>query len=159
MDHPSTMAILMTALLLASACATTRSALRSDRRSMENIDMTLCKAMEIVKRDGRTVDSRPLEKSATFTPSDWQVVARINLGALRRSHHIRWVWYDPAGEKYLDSGKFLVNPQNRSMKFNHAWHQMRIWGEEAAKRPGRWNVTVYIDKHPLVWRDFTIRKE
>jgi hypothetical protein len=42
-------------------------------------------------------------------------------------------------------------------RHNHLWHVLRLWGERAEQRVGRWNVTVYLDGQPLASRDFTVR--
>src|SRR5262249_10739837 len=137
-------------LLIAVAlggCAGAGANLRAEGPA-QRLEVRLAKAVEVRKESGQVVQTESLEVGDVFYASDWQVVAWVSLGEADRSHKVRWIWYDPSGERYVDSGELVANPGGGPKKFNHLWHTLRIWGEPAARRSGRWNVTVYVDGEP-----------
>ena len=157
--------LLVCAALLAASCAA-RSAgarragsLRSPSGELSNRrgEVSLCKTVDVHKTGAAVASTEPVEIGDVFYASDWQAVAYVSLGERSRAHTMRFVWYDPSGERYLDSGDVRANASARTHRYNDAWHVLRIWGEPAARRAGRWNVTVYLDGEPLGSRDFTLR--
>jgi hypothetical protein len=121
------------------------------------IEVRLCKAVDVRKDATGILATEPVEVGDVFYASDWQVVAWVSLGPLDRPHKVRWVWFDPSGERYLDSGDVGANPGDAAKRFNQGWHALRVWGERASSRAGRWNVTVYVDGQPAASRDFMLR--
>lgn len=143
-------------LLLTPSCAGSAPHLRPDTVAAR-AEVRLCKAVDVRSGPSGVLGTDPVEVGDVFYASDWQVLAWVSLGPLAKSHRIRFVWYDPSGERYLDSGEVTANPAGGPKRHNQMWHALRLWGERAAKRPGRWNVTIYLDGDPLSSRDFTIR--
>jgi hypothetical protein len=138
------------------SCAMTGRAARREPQTVA-AQLQLCKSVELRKESGVLEATTPIEAGDVFYASDWQVIAWVSLGQRQKAHKLRFVWYDPSGERYLDSGDVVANSSNRPHKHNQLWHTMRLWGEPAARRSGRWNVTVYMDGQPLASRDFTLR--
>jgi hypothetical protein len=143
-------------LLVAAGCASGAANLRTEG-AVSRAEVRLVKAVDVRKEGAVIVASEPVEASDIFYASDWQVIAWVSLGELDKAHQVRWIWYDPSGERYLDSGDAKANPEGGRKRFNQLWHALRIWGEPAARRAGRWNVTFYLDGEPAASRDFTLR--
>jgi hypothetical protein len=144
------------AIFLLSSCAGGGATVRRSAPAGA-IEVRLCKAVDVRKDATGILSTEPVEVGDVFYAGDWQVVAWVSLGALARSHKVRWVWFDPTGERYFDSGDVAANPGGTARRFNQGWHALRVWGERASARAGRWNVTVYLDGQPAASRDFTLR--
>jgi len=99
----------------------------------------------------------PVDRTATFSTQDPEVIASLKLKNLSGSHTLRWDWYDPNGNLYSSTGNYPIEAsKGKYLREATAWHKLSVRGETAARHPGDWKVNVYLDKEFIASKSFEI---
>lgn len=127
----------------ASGCASGVLATRLDR-------LVLCHEV--------TADAlgSPVQLGDDFTTHDARATVWLDLRDLAHAHTIRYRWFDPAGNLYLDSGPVALNPDGAYRPRATVSASMPIAGAAAAWLPGEWKVVVEYDGEILSTQPFQI---
>lgn len=127
----------------ASGCASGVLATRLDR-------LVLCREV--------TADAlgSPVEIGDDFTTHDARAVVWLDLRDLAHAHTLRYRWFDPAGNLYLDSGPVALDPDGAYRPRATVAASMPIAGAPAAWLPGEWKVVVEYDGEVLSTQPFQI---
>ena len=74
------------------------------------------------------------------------------------AHTVRYRWFDPEGNLYLDSGPVALNPGGEYRPRATVSASMPIAGAPAAWLPGEWKVAVEYDGEPLTTQRFDLEE-
>ena len=132
-------------LLLTGGCSTGILSTRLDR-------LALCRD---VTADGL---GSPVQIGAGFTTHDARAVVWLDLRDLAHAHTVRYRWFDPEGNLYLDSGPVALNPGGEYRPRATVSASMPIAGAPAAWLPGEWKVAVEYDGEPLTTQRFDLEE-
>lgn len=128
--------MLMTALF-AEAKAPERD---KDVLPMSVTEAVLCRDLQRTSEELKAVD--PGDR---FSTSAVQVVSLVRFQHVLKPHKLRWRWYDPQGNLYLESEELEVAPAGKYHKAYSGSHAILIQGERAMMLPGAWKVVAYLD--------------
>ncbi|MBI2567218.1 MAG: hypothetical protein HYV63_09335 [Candidatus Schekmanbacteria bacterium] len=144
-------------LVLAGCAAAGSKAGRSGKPSEKFIPMQLQRSFfcESVTREGAG-EPRPSADLSSIATSAKQVVSVVELANVLDKHTVRFKWYDPDGELYLDSDDSPLIPPGEFHRRLVVWHPMRIAGEKASALPGKWKVVVTLDTAIVATRELTL---
>lgn len=133
------------ALLFAAGCASGVLTTRLDR-------LALCRD---VTADGL---GSPVQIGDSFSTHDARAVVWLDLRDLAHAHTVRYRWFDPEGNLYLDSGPVALNPDGGYRPRATVSASMPIAGAPAAWLPGEWKVSVEYDGEPLTTQTFGLEE-
>ncbi len=132
-------------LLLVGGCASGVLTTRLDR-------LALCRD---VTADGL---GTPVQIGDSFTTHDARAVVWLDLRDLAHAHTVRYRWFDPEGNLYLDSGAVALNPDGGYRPRVTVSASMPIAGAPAAWLPGEWKVSVEYDGEALTTQTFDLEE-
>lgn len=132
-------------LVLATGCASGVLTTRLDR-------LVLCGD---VTADGL---GNPVQIGDGFTTHDARAIVWLDLRDLAHAHTLRYRWFDPEGNLYLDSGPVALNPDGGYRPRATVSASMPIAGAPAAWLPGEWKVSVEYDGEPLTIQTFDLEE-
>ncbi len=102
--------------------------------------------------------SSPVQIGSTFTTHDARAVVWLKLDDLAHPHTVRFRWYDPEGNLYLDSGPVALDPDGAFRPHATVSAGMPIAGAPAAWLPGEWKVSVDYDGENLTTQKFDVEE-
>ncbi len=135
-NRPRSALAWVAALLVTAGCASGVLSTRLDR-------LALCRD---VTADGL---GGPVQIGDSFTTHDARAVVWLDLRDLAHAHTVRYRWFDPEGNLYLDSGPVALNPDGGYRPRATVSASMPIAGAPAAWLPGEWKVSVDYDGDAL----------
>lgn len=86
-----------------------------------------------------------VEASNVFLTSDRQIVALAEINDLRGEVAVGWEWVTPEGEPYLTVSHRVGPGDGMYYPKVAVSHALNVDREEAARHPGTWNVSMFID--------------
>lgn len=90
----------------------------------------------------------PIARTHIFTSDDEFVCSWLKLDKVRGSYKVEWEWYDPSGNLYYGGEYTTPDPEDEGYDY---WLWVKCWGyiyirdHAPARKPGEWEVKVYID--------------
>lgn len=100
----------------------------------------------------------PVQIGDSFTTHDARAVVWLDLRDLAHAHTVRYRWFDPEGNLYLDSGAVALNPDGGYRPRATVSASMPIAGAPAAWLPGEWKVSVEYDGEALTTQTFDLEE-
>jgi len=102
----------------------------------------------------------PIEPTYTFSRFDLKSVSWLKFGPVYKSHQVEWKWYDPKGKLYRTASYTIPDPKAQGedyWEWYKTWDWIRINGYEPMRKPGTWQVRIYIDGEFILTERFTIK--
>lgn len=113
--------------------------------------------MTLSKRIAETGNTGSEQTNENFSVVDTQVISSVRLKNVTGDHSLRWEWYRPDGTLYCSTrNTSLKTAPGKYRKEVLVRHKLSVFGEKAARYPGRWNVKAYIDGQVFASETFHI---
>ncbi len=152
MDKLKVFLVISLMLVFVSACSKNREVMK--KPPFKYAGTTLTKA--VGKKGGLCV---PKGASESFSTSDKEVVALLNLKNISGKHKLRWDWYTPSGTLYHSTNDFPFKTSSKKyVKKATPWHKLSIKDEKAAEHPGKWMVKVFLDDELMDSKSFVLNE-
>jgi hypothetical protein len=112
------------------------------QKSIYLYDAKTCKDVDISYPYG------PIGVTTVFSPTDSVSYTWLQFNDIWSSHTVKWEWYDPNGNFYVDCTDLISDPSDSG--YDHwDWYicccGIYINGDLAAEEEGIWTVKVYLD--------------
>ena len=121
---------------------------------------TFTELAEYVMGKGEGEHLRPTSETTTFLTIDEEVKLWLHFTNVHTSHDVVAEWYDPDGNFDASTTCTIEQPPGENYwEDYHVLLHMPIKGEEAAEKPGRWTVKVYLDNEELFTTTFQIQSQ
>lgn len=112
---------------------------------------------EYVLGKGEGEHMQPIEETQIFLISDDEVRLWLRFTNVYEGHEIVAEWYDPDRNFHGSTLSAIEQPpEGNYWEDYNLLLNMPIKGEEAAEKPGRWNVVVYLNDEALLSTNFDI---
>jgi hypothetical protein len=101
-------------------------------------------------------DFQPIGTAEAFPADAQEVVSWVRIKNVSKACQLRWLWYDPDGNLYYDSGDTIVQPTGVYHPYVTTWYLLPVAGWQASELPGQWRVVVQLNGAELATVRFRI---
>jgi len=99
----------------------------------------------------------PLEVRNEFTSEDSHVICFVKLKDVASQIGLQWKWYSPEEKMVRDTGKVIVNQDEKFLEAVTAYDLFKITPENIFE--GQWTVVILVDNKFIGRKTFQLRKK
>jgi len=115
-------------------------------------EIVICKG---VKDVGDTMV--PEQRSDAFSNEDKHVLCFLKMKDISERSTLQWIWYSPQRKKVKDTGKFVVNQDERYLDAVTAYDKLNLGKEK--ETTGKWTVVIFFNNHFLGKESFLVKSK
>jgi len=101
---------------------------------------------------------KPLDIQSEYTLEDEGIICFVRIKDVSQEIHLRWKWYSTDKQMVRDTGKVMINQDEKYLEVVTAYDRFRLNPKDKEKIEGQWTVVVFLNDKLIARKIFQINK-